>query len=412
MRHLFQVFSFLVAGTKILRVLGYSFIYTDYIKRHFEETFHEKCDKYPFVNTFTNLLDQPSEKYVMFVFQDPGLKNGGLGDRLGGLISAVEFSVRFNRTLVIRSHNDMPRLFRPYHPTDISSDNPKYLWSNWLSWTKFRMEWTDHDETEYDMWQCMNNNGHWSDYCSLEGGEPSQPTILYRSNRCYLCRQDFNHGNGFGHRDLVEKLGVNSTNDLFEVAGCMLRLAFWPTDELWKEVDKFYHEFGKIFGLTTDPPKFQRHLRQAQQSLRSQHFSEKNRNSSSRHLQVVMNQENRETNSKMISNSVSPGHSVAPSKRKKGSAFYQISLHFRCGDRSYFANGAPNECEFHDTNTVGSSYMQSGNPVVLAKCAREVYMNHTQSLIKEHRGLIQGKRVFFLFIYFYLFIYLFFFCDF
>jgi len=37
------------------------------------------------------------------MFHEPGMKNGGLGDRLAGLISAAMMAMRFNRTLLIES---------------------------------------------------------------------------------------------------------------------------------------------------------------------------------------------------------------------------------------------------------------------------------------------------------------------
>lgn len=72
----------------------------------------------------------------MFVMQEHGLRNGGLGDRLAGLVT---FSVRFNRTLIIRSENNFHTLFRPYHPTDILETKPKYTWGNWMTWSGYNM---------------------------------------------------------------------------------------------------------------------------------------------------------------------------------------------------------------------------------------------------------------------------------
>ncbi len=67
----------------------FSFPFTQSIKENFEETFHNTCDKYPFVEKWYRLLENPGERYIMFVFQDNGLKNGGLGDRFAGLITAT-----------------------------------------------------------------------------------------------------------------------------------------------------------------------------------------------------------------------------------------------------------------------------------------------------------------------------------
>jgi hypothetical protein len=40
---------------------------------------------------------------VHFVFHEHGLRNGGFGDRLAGLVTATAIALRFNRTLVIES---------------------------------------------------------------------------------------------------------------------------------------------------------------------------------------------------------------------------------------------------------------------------------------------------------------------
>ncbi len=135
-------------------LVGGSFTYKEHLQSKFESLFHKKCDKYPFVQRYVDKLEHSNEKYLTFVYQQPGLRNGGLGDRMGGLLSAVAMSIRFNRTLLIRSENEMHRLFRPYHPTDIHDPNPKYTWGNWTSWSNYDAKYTNNDDTEYDLWDC------------------------------------------------------------------------------------------------------------------------------------------------------------------------------------------------------------------------------------------------------------------
>lgn len=107
---------------------GYKFSHLESIKNQFQQNFHNHCDKYSFVEKFVRLLDHPADKYVVYVFDQPGLKNGGLGDRMAGLVAAISIALRFNRTLVIRSFSDLPKLFQPYHPLNFDRDRPKYSW--------------------------------------------------------------------------------------------------------------------------------------------------------------------------------------------------------------------------------------------------------------------------------------------
>jgi hypothetical protein len=85
--------------------LSYQFPYLTSIQEQFESSFHEKCMKYPFVSSFIHKFEYPGDRYLMFVFEEHTLNNGGLGDRLAGLVSAVAMSLRFNRTLVLRDQS-------------------------------------------------------------------------------------------------------------------------------------------------------------------------------------------------------------------------------------------------------------------------------------------------------------------
>lgn len=85
-----------------------------FLQAEFERNFHETCSKYRFVDNFVKNMENPSDRFVVFVYHENGLKNGGLGDRLGGLISATMIALRLNRTLLIQSANGFDKLFRPY----------------------------------------------------------------------------------------------------------------------------------------------------------------------------------------------------------------------------------------------------------------------------------------------------------
>jgi hypothetical protein len=149
--------------------------------------------KYLFIFLYTledfNFLLFP--KHLIFVYEEHGFRNGGLGDRLGGLVSAVAMSIRFGRQLLLRASNGLEEVFRPYHPQDIavSSSQARFSWANgnWTSWSKYDGKWCCDDKTEYDLWMCINNVGSKNRQCGMHDGDVSQPHVLYRSNRAYLC---------------------------------------------------------------------------------------------------------------------------------------------------------------------------------------------------------------------------------
>ena len=71
--------------------------YSDWAKPKFEKQFEDKCSKYPFVkefhNQFEKVYDQDS-KYVIPVFSEPRVKQGGLGDKLAGIANAIGYALR------------------------------------------------------------------------------------------------------------------------------------------------------------------------------------------------------------------------------------------------------------------------------------------------------------------------------
>ena len=93
--------------------------YGAHMRERFEKSFEDKCLKYPFVHQWIHRLENPGGRYYTFVFQDDHWNNGGLGDRIGGLLTAIATSLRTNRQLLVTSSNRFDELFRPYHPEDI-----------------------------------------------------------------------------------------------------------------------------------------------------------------------------------------------------------------------------------------------------------------------------------------------------
>lgn len=216
---------------------------TEYLKQQFESNFHAQCDKYAFVQTWYRNLESPSDRFFVFVYSEHGLRNGGFGDRYGGIVSAVASSLRFNRTLLIESSNGFDRLFQPYYynPTGkkkLSDFRHAYVKSNWTSWTKYNISLSNNDNTEYDLWMCISNPST-MDKCGLDNGDVTHPIIKLRGNRAFMCKWCAKK-DSMAQREM-KKLGLCTEDEhenMWEEAGCMTRLAMWPTDTLWEEVEK------------------------------------------------------------------------------------------------------------------------------------------------------------------------------
>ena len=98
--------------------------------------------KYKFVQEYVLKMKQPPpqhssasasvNKYAIFVLHEKSYL-GGLGDRLGGLISAFSFALRTNRTFLIEADESFQHSFTPYHSPDEIDDTIK-TWGN-LSWS-------------------------------------------------------------------------------------------------------------------------------------------------------------------------------------------------------------------------------------------------------------------------------------
>ena len=136
-------------------------------------------------------------------------------------------------------------LFRPYHPEDIklSSNNSKYSWNKkeWKKWTNVNPKFSGNDDWELDRWYCINCPAWRNKICGLDDGDTSmshnEPYVRLRGNRAFICKwasiqrwlRTSSCCASCHTRDAAE---VN----WYEVAGCMLRLAMWPTDKLWDHV--------------------------------------------------------------------------------------------------------------------------------------------------------------------------------
>lgn len=207
--------------------------YAYHLRSRFEQQFNKTCSKYPFVQRYIHQLENPGDKYVVFVYHEQGLRNGGLGDRIGGLITATTIALRYNRTLLIESANDFGSLFRPYHPLDITKPQSEqhYTWNNWTQWTKYNISLSNNDNTELDLWDCINCVSWKNRACGMDDGDVGHPIVKLRANRAYLCKW-MKHTELQAHKHVLS-IGIGLETNLLEAAGCMMRLVMWPTEKLW-----------------------------------------------------------------------------------------------------------------------------------------------------------------------------------
>jgi hypothetical protein len=134
-----------------------------YGRKKFEDSFVEKCSKYSFVQKYLDLQhrseQQELNRYMLFVYNDGGKGHlGGLGDRLGvlslsqllhyyplshllpqGLLTAIAYSIRTSRILVIQGDRALKESFTPYHPSYLHDKDNKIsrnrTWANWEEWS-------------------------------------------------------------------------------------------------------------------------------------------------------------------------------------------------------------------------------------------------------------------------------------
>jgi hypothetical protein len=69
-------------------------------------------------------------------------------------------------------------------------------------------------------------------------------------------------------------LGIDEQDDLFEAAGCMLRLVMWPTEELWSAVDALYRNVALEESANADLTS----NKKSKKSKKSNKKSKKNKN--------------------------------------------------------------------------------------------------------------------------------------
>ena len=159
-------------------------------------------------------LEAPSQRFMVYLFDEGGVDNGGLGDRLAGMISAVAFALRTGRTFLISADKAFEDAFQPYHP----NNGGRYTWGNnsWSGW----QEKNSHSSNISHLHKCLNPNPSQT-ICCLDKDLPGN-IVRYRCNRAYLCRwvvklKLYASSN-------LKRLGINKDTDLYEASGCMLKL--------------------------------------------------------------------------------------------------------------------------------------------------------------------------------------------
>jgi hypothetical protein len=210
-------------------------------RKRFEEKL-EVCKRYPFYNTYLNSITKPSGRYIIYVFHDQALgSQGGLGDRLGGMVSAMAYAMRTNRTLLIHADKSFEDAFQPYHP----NKDTQLSWSNW-DWSGLsKSTYHRNDREVQNFVRCVNPRaGHTQ--CALDY-DSAHNVVKYRSNRAYLCRWSV-RPDLVPAEHLLRTLGVMSDSDLFQIGGCMLRLAMSPTEKLWDAIDESLHHDAELTG--------------------------------------------------------------------------------------------------------------------------------------------------------------------
>ncbi len=252
-RQQFLVGMLLTALSRFLLVTSYS---TMGPKEKFEKTFRDICLPHPFVSKYQERLMRPrnpdTDQYVIFSFSERNHgHNGGLGDRLGGLITAVAFALRTDRILLIAGDKPFEESFRPY-VSKSSSLHERVTYANW-EWAGWQPHY--HRNMTFNR-GCVNPRPR-NTPCALDSAVAdysSTRVLKHRGNRAYLCRWGIKESLGLSE-ELHRTLGMTRDSDLYELAGCMLRLVLWPTEAMWATLDQWLEV--SVHAVSSGPIRFQ-----------------------------------------------------------------------------------------------------------------------------------------------------------
>ncbi len=190
------------------------------------------------------------------------------------------------------------------------------------SWALYNAAFADNDVTEKDLFFCINSNANYDKFismCGMDEGDVPQPIIKLRGNRAYLCHW-MTHPNTKQYKEL-ETLGIREDTDLFEAAGCLLRLAMWPTDKLFDLLEERSRDVYKATRTDTD---------------------------------------------------VNANSAGAKGAFNNGSSdSYQIAAHFRCGDVAFGRIDSERVCKFYPGDTEDGA-MAKGTPPEFGQCIQQI----------------------------------------
>lgn len=234
-------------------------------RRQFHQSFVSVCGNMSWLADYfqrkyaSPAMNSPSQKYAIYVFDDINIRarNGGLGDRLGGLVTAFLWAVRTNRTFLIENHNTaLARLFQP-NLNFRGGSSSKMRWND-KAWAVHSQRRNILEGQRVYLW-CVNPKPSRL-HCALDASTSTTTTaeiiagynqydeVRIRLNRCYLCRwmrnpslpayEEMRHLLRLSH----EKM---KAVDLIQFSGCILRALLWPTDRLWTEFKQIYRFQGQ-----------------------------------------------------------------------------------------------------------------------------------------------------------------------
>ena len=85
---------------------GWAGKFSDVAKPAFERQFEEKCARYRFVESWYQMFEkssygESSTKFAISVFfENARVRQGGLGDKLAGVVNVIAYALRTGRVLV------------------------------------------------------------------------------------------------------------------------------------------------------------------------------------------------------------------------------------------------------------------------------------------------------------------------
>ena len=228
--------------------------------------------------------------------------------------------------------------------------------------------------------------------------------VKVRGNRAYLCRwamkpelemqEEMRQVFGITTQTSTDTgADTDADTDLYEVAGCLLRLAIWPTELLWRELDSWLDSQGFSTLYPDLHPPSSSSSSSLAVSVGSSYSSD------------TQNENTTVTKDKDKAGKVKDGKVKAKAKGSQP-GIRQVGLHFRCGDSSFTVpteNGAAAaaeteketqvqqkqkhnpECWYDDSQTVpwkGTAFyddLSLDSPVDEANCARTILENINKS---------------------------------